>query len=241
MELSTATPQQIDTELARLSVELFKARSLRDAAMQSMHSTVGDREIGRGRGKHWQMSDGDVIAAMRAWLASGEYFAPAKQAMRYTITQGQRTMDRFAEQMNKIDEIRAQMRPLDAEYDRRPWSRFFLCTANNGHIHSSTSCHTLYITSQLAWNPELSGLSETEAVAKLGPILCTVCFPSAPVEWTRDPKDIKAEAEQGLYCEGGRPKDADMRKRSPYGTCPSCGEKVSVTSTGKTRKHKAQK
>jgi hypothetical protein len=64
------------------------------------------------------------------------------------------------------------------------WSRFFLCTNTGGHIHSSTSCTTCTITTQFAWITELSGKTEAEAVNQLGEILCTVCFPSAPAEWT---------------------------------------------------------
>ena len=37
---------------------------------------------------------------------------------------------------------------------------------------------------RFAWLPELSGLTERDAVEAHGAILCTVCFPSAPVEWT---------------------------------------------------------
>jgi hypothetical protein len=64
------------------------------------------------------------------------------------------------------------------------WSRFFLCISTGGHIHSSTSCTTCTITTQFAWITELSGKTEAEAVDQLGEILCSVCFPTAPAEWT---------------------------------------------------------
>ncbi len=64
------------------------------------------------------------------------------------------------------------------------WSRFFLVTNTNGHIHSSLNCSTCFSTTTYAFLPELSGLTEADAVADQGEILCSICFPSAPVEWT---------------------------------------------------------
>jgi hypothetical protein len=79
------------------------------------------------------------------------------------------------------------------------WSRFFLVTNSNGHIHRSTSCSTCFSTTEYAWLTDLSGRSEAEAVEALGEILCSVCFPSAPVEWTNgesnEVKRTRAERE----------------------------------------------
>jgi hypothetical protein len=70
----------------------------------------------------------------------------------------------------------------EAEQRYTGWSRFFLVTSSAGHVHSSMHCSTCRLTTTYGWLPELSGQSETEAVAKLGPNLCSVCFPSAPVD-----------------------------------------------------------
>lgn len=63
------------------------------------------------------------------------------------------------------------------------WSRFFLVTSSKGHIHSSMSCSTCRPTTSYGWLPELSGRTEADCVAEFGAALCTVCYPSAPVEW----------------------------------------------------------
>lgn len=71
-----------------------------------------------------------------------------------------------------------------AEEEYAGWSRFFLVPA--GHIHSSmdcSSCNRGRNATMFSWLPELSGLTEADAVAAHGAHLCTVCFPSAPVEW----------------------------------------------------------
>lgn len=69
---------------------------------------------------------------------------------------------------------------LNAQYTG--WSRFFLVTSSQGHVHSSMACTTCRPTTEYGWLPELSGQTEDEAVKALGPNLCTVCFSSAPVE-----------------------------------------------------------
>lgn len=61
------------------------------------------------------------------------------------------------------------------------WARFFLVTSSAGHVHSSTSCSTCYITTRFALRTDLSAQSATEAIEALGETLCTVCFPEAPI------------------------------------------------------------
>ena len=110
------------------------------------------------------------------------------------------------------------------------WQRFFLVT--DGHIHASTQCHTLRITTSIGWLPDLSGLTEADAVAAHGPLLCTVCFPSAPVEWT--------VGKQTPRCEGSG-KYAGSPVRGRYVKCPECGTLQSRTQYGYVRAHKPAK
>jgi hypothetical protein len=84
-----------------------------------------------------------------------------------------------------VGEMREEMRELDDVWvSNGRWSRFFLVTNVGGHIHSSMACATCRFDTQFAWLPQLSALSEAEAVDAHGQILCSVCFPSAPTEWT---------------------------------------------------------
>lgn len=145
----------------------------------------------------------------------------------------QRTIDEYEQQIHtyqtRAAEARAEAAPLEAIYDTYRWSRFFLCTASNGHIHSTTACTTTFVTTQFAWLPELSGLTEAEAVEAHGEILCSVCFPSAPVAWTNGvAKAVQAEraereaakveraakkAAKALY-----PEDPDKGIKTPHDT-----------------------
>jgi hypothetical protein len=88
------------------------------------------------------------------------------------------------ETLDHLGEINRQIDELEANYTG--WSRFFLVTSSKGHIHSSMDCSTCRHTTRYGWLPELSGKTEAEAVESQGPALCSVCFPSAPVEWTAE-------------------------------------------------------
>jgi hypothetical protein len=94
----------------------------------------------------------------------------------------------------QVRAIVARMAVLGKIYGDHGWSRFFLVTNSNGHIHSSTSCSTCFPTTEFAWLPGLSGLTEADAVEDQGEILCSVCFPSAPVAWTNGTSKVDQAA-----------------------------------------------
>ena len=62
------------------------------------------------------------------------------------------------------------------------WSRFFLVVSSSGHVHSSMGCSTCHATTSYAPVVSLSALDEAAAVEVLGETLCSVCFPTAPVD-----------------------------------------------------------
>lgn len=122
----------------------------------------------------------------------------------------------------------------EAEETYGGWPRFFLVTSSNGHVHSSLWCSTTYPTTQWAWLPELSGLSEAEAVADQGSILCSICFPSAPVEWTSGLSKADAAKQANRCPGGGRSVDTALPHRVGYysgnwGTCPECAARITIT------------
>ncbi|MFZ4434361.1 MAG: hypothetical protein ACOYOQ_14305 [Microthrixaceae bacterium] len=102
----------------------------------------------------------------------------------------------LAELEEQAAPFRAEANELDELWRAERWSRFYLVTNSNGHIHSSTRCSTCRIDTQFGWLPELSGLTEADAVEAHGAILCTVCFPSAPVEWTGGESKAAIEARE---------------------------------------------
>ena len=149
---------------------------------------------------------------------------------------------------------RAEIAALDEEIEAfeevyEGWSRFFLVQANGGHIHSWMGCPTcnkMGKATHFGWLPSLSGLTEAEAVAEHGTILCSVCFPSAPVEWTVGKTKPAGCAGTGAYVEYIRETVIDRRTGQPreairnrgWAKCPVCSETISRTSSGVLRKHK---
>ena len=77
------------------------------------------------------------------------------------------------------------------------WSRFFLVNNKGGHIHSSTNCSTCNYRTSFSWLTNLAAMTGEDAVDEFGAILCSVCFPGAPVEWTNG-KNKKDEAHKQL-------------------------------------------
>jgi hypothetical protein len=104
--------------------------------------------------------------------------------------------ERALESHRKLDhernDLHEKIAALEATYTG--WSRFFLVTSSAGHVHSSMHCSTCRPTTRYGWLPALSGQDEPTAVAELGPTLCTVCFPSAPLDWTTGKKLTAAQA-----------------------------------------------
>jgi len=167
----------------------------------------------------------------------------AHKVLSANYSQPQYIIDRANETLADVDRQTAQLAeeaaPLNAEFDAKRWSRFFL--VQGGHIHSSMSCSSCNKMGQLTrfgWLPELSGLTEADAVAAHGAILCTVCFPSAPVEWTNGHEEAAA-AKRAAQCPGsGKYVAAEPGKRSRYVGCPECDHFGARTANGYVRAHK---
>lgn len=223
MNLTTATPVEIDTELGRLYTEAFPYRQQIESTSNKVFRLV------RG-------TEGDKPVILNTWSdteARARKLAVELDRLLFILDAARVTLAPLA----------AAEAPLEAEYAARGrWSRFFLVTSSDGgHIHSSMHCSTCKPTTQYAWYPEFSGMTMTEAIAEWdkrgsSEILCTVCFPEAPVART-----VPQVAD--TQCPGSGTFDYDRataRLRYAYGkaaTCNHCGQRITVSSTGKMRKH----
>lgn len=230
MNLTTATPVEIDTKLAQLHREMAQAEQRITSALATIHNYVGDRKRGRAA---YKLDHGTAIAKATQNIAK----AHAEGDRFYIHDDAEKSITRLHDARDLRDTLEAECDAIDLEYTSRPWSRFI--SVQGGHIHSGTRCAggTIRVTTSLGWNPQLSGKTEAEAVELLGPLLCTHCFPSAPVEWTVG-KAAKKVAEG--YCDGQGEQgiDLDMRYYSPRGRCPKCKQGTGISKTGKVLKHK---
>lgn len=139
------------------------------------------------------------------------------------IAEQQALMVKHSEKANEIEE---------AEYTG--WSRFFLVQ----HIHSNRNCSSFRPTTRVGWLPSVSGLTEREAVAEHGETLCTICFPSAPVELTTKQADPSLCSGSGKHYDTEHLTGRENAYSSPAGYCPVCGRWNTITKTRVMRKHK---
>jgi hypothetical protein len=187
---ATSTPREVDEALAALWHQIDAAQATIDSAESSAHHAIGERPryITRTR-KEWPTTGEQAmeilregVAAVRAhYAAHGHYMNTPGPVSPAALTSAERALTRHAEARATLADLHAKVGKLEAIYRARPWSRFFLVTSSAGHVHASTACSTCRVTTTYGWLPELSGTTEGEAVAKLGAVLCSVCFPSAPV------------------------------------------------------------
>lgn len=213
MNLQTATPAEVDTVLAEI-MERTSDVQWADYRLADEADTIElrneQRIKGTYRGYYRQEDDDRRLARIdqeRSVLAA------------------------------QIAELLAEAAPYHDEFTRRGgWTRAWLVDNNNGHVHNSQLCWTCNARTRFGWLPQVSGQTEAEAVAEFGAILCTVCFPSAPSEWT--------DRHDDSVCKGsGSFVDRSLPSRTGYytgnwATCTECGERVTISKTGKLRKHK---
>lgn len=231
MNITTANPVQIDTALADLYSRRGTALIALDGANRGILRAVGHRPTSH----RTTLTDND-LQTFRAQVANDEHFA-------YRERHNLQAYDKAAEALQQIE---TEEKPLRNEYARRPWSRFFL--VNGGHIHSSMSCSTCNRNGKatsFSWLPDLSGLTEEEAVETHGAILCTTCYPTAPLAWTNF-YEQEAERKAATYCPGSGTTDwKDGTLRNGFysgngGYCGHCNGWAGTTSRYSTtiRKHK---
>lgn len=222
--LTRAEMKAFDAELADLSERLRRAGERLESAENYILSTSGARRSG---GK-WTTTFDQALEQLEA--------TPDDDLDYYQ----RRALDDYRQRKSDKDAVLSEVTAANAEYTG--WPRFFLVPG--GHIHTSTSCHTLNPTTRLAWLPDLSGDDEATAVAEHGTILCTHCYPSAPVAWTAHSQaqlDAEKAEAKNPSCPGTGPVPGSVKRRYPSNRaiCIDCGQEVTMTSTGKLRKHKA--
>lgn len=154
-----------------------------------------------------------------------------------------RDAEALRERAVRVEGLHAAYMEEDGAYEG--WSRFYMVPG--GHIHASMHCRTCNRGASMTvfeWLPELSGLSEADAVAEHGTVLCSACFPSAPVEWT-----VGRRSSEEDVCPGSGTYDVvpGSERRGFYsgngGVCQHCGEWVGQASRENTamRKHRVKK
>jgi hypothetical protein len=210
LDLLTATPAQIDDALFPLWAERWALTDRVVSYRSTIAATLFPGSIRRFTNRGYEIVRGISTVQLRQWD------------------------DLLVKAQENLEVVKAAIAPIDAEYVRRGgWDRYIL--VGGGHLHKS-GCSTVRPTTQAYLLAEASGLTEDEVVEKYSYTACTKCFPNAPVAEKPSP------VAQG-FCAGSGTWDVEdvngsKRLYRPWGRCKHCGNTVSVTSTGKARKHK---
>jgi hypothetical protein len=267
VNLENLSPVEIDT------IYVERLRRLCDA--EATAANAANRVV-RTSGKYvgvYEHGDGCYVRKETAFVAYRQYrlaeVQPYVLDVQTCIAEGLApadAVDAYCAATEALSEARVEVAEIDAIYAANPWSRYWLVTSSDGHIHRSCHCHTCnkgLRRTGFALVPSLSGQTADEAVRALGPALCTACFPEAPVE-DREQVTIPARIALTLWEKGfeafqqARQKAAeDSQKRAEERCpgsgqqgigegnyshrCPCCGDLSRRTSTGKVRPHKAPK
>lgn len=253
-ELATMTAPQIDAMNVALDREFERIETAIERAWATLYSRVGVRKesVRRGRGytQQYVLTRTELVERAHALVDGGPIDPETLRGSPMLASPARRAAydANIRAVLTEMDNLNAALRDLktgpvaklDGEFDRRGgWTRFLLCTNADGHIHRDRSCGSIHYTTLLARLPELSGLTEADAVRAHGTVLCSHCYRSAPVEWTvGNPKPAKAGE-----CSGSRqyadPKTYNPRHMSRYAPCANaeCTDRPSVTPSGFLRAH----
>ena len=112
---------------------------------------------------------------------------------------------------NKLAELATEIAEVEKLYTG--WTRAFLVSNANGHIHSTMSCATCFDTTRFIWLPNLSGEDRLKIAELAGEGACTICYPDAPSEYflrkcqLEDPKKVEAREERDA-----KKKERDAKK-----------------------------
>lgn len=177
----TLTPQEIrvlavatDTRLAELHEQDFALRRKLEYTAQEIGGIIrNDTELRTKLVKFAKHFPDKVLPLLQENGINGYYLEQATAAL---------TRIAFIRAGRK--EIGHETHTLNEIYNLHKWTRFFIVRNANGHIHRTMTCHTCFDDTLFGWLPQLGGLTDADAVADQGEILCTICFPDAPVAWT---------------------------------------------------------
>ncbi|MFF1701264.1 hypothetical protein [Streptomyces sp. NPDC058252] len=104
--------------------------------------------------------------------------------------------------------------PREAQYNDRRWTRYYLVDNTNGHVHKDQNCSTCFPDTRYAWLVEQSGMSAEDLVKMAGEDACTVCFDWAPVDQLRQKSRLEAPERKKARLEREAKKAAAAAKKA---------------------------
>ena len=164
-----------------------KTEARLETVRNRQHTMAGDRRETVGRRYTWRRTAAEIWQTLE--VMRDVHHDAAAGAI---LAQEQELLTELAQVVLEINE--------NEKIYRQPqnrWNRYFRCLNSDGHIHSSLrGCPSVHATTPMGWNTRLSGQLADVVVKDLGPTLCSICFPTAPVEWRQKKSDVEREARE---------------------------------------------
>ena len=176
--------------------ELFRDLDKVEKVLASRLNTL--RHISRPAGVRFDREDrrttDQIVADVRAMDPN----------VRIVMYRGNSTffLDEYETARKDVQQAHFDIAHHDAAYTG--WQRYYLVTSSAGLVHASTSCHTCNKgrnATTFALVADFSGLPFHQLVEAVGPLLCSVCFPEAPVAWQEQDR-IPARVAEVLFTRG---------------------------------------
>jgi hypothetical protein len=82
--------------------------------------------------------------------------------------------------------------PREAQYNERRWTRYYLVDNTNGHVHKDQDCDSCFESTRYAWLIEQSGMRAEDLVVLAGEKACTFCFDWAPTDVLKQKTKLEA-------------------------------------------------
>jgi len=223
INIQTATPIQIDTQLLREMSLYWRARQMKAMYADAVHGYVAHQcKFNYAGNGTYRNAEGEFLTTERALQIAPDVIAH-KGSYAATL---KHHLDLYTQESNEVKVHRARINELNEEFTRRGgWTRYWAVVSSAGHVHSSTECFTCNNgknPTEFVLFPSLSGKDVDAAVAKVGATLCSHCFPTAPVEYREQAKVSKTAAQ--AMRDSGDEKDFDAAvAKAAAKAAASCG------------------
>src|SRR3954465_8807411 len=129
-ELNTLTPREIDTKLADLDRDYLALEHSWNSRLSTLRYIDGQRPVYVGR-RQYTLSAQETVERIKERLAAGTISS-------HEVAKAEGSLASLASLNDDMVANRAECEPFNAEYDRRPWARFF--AVQGGHLHSGAWC-----------------------------------------------------------------------------------------------------
>ena len=203
------------------------------------HAREVDTEVARLWGLFWEVQN-QIVANLKSAADVQKRIALYKrQGYQQGIDQAEKDIAYYNDLAEGLMPEAHTRKKAAQDYDAANydgWTRFFLVK----HIHNTMYCPSFRPSTRVGWLPDVSGLTEVEAVKEHGETLCTKCFPSAPVELTVKPLDETTCPGSGKHFNNDHLTGRERSYFSPAGHCSVCDQWVGLTArySANVRKHK---